>query len=280
VQQQLETRFAPAQKTAVLQVNVGTGERVSSAPYFAQLAPLLNPVLSLDWPENEITSHMAGKVRADNTHELLLHLLQQVVQQDGEIMLVLEDAHWLDSASWGLALLVAQRVRPLLLVLATRPMADPLPPEYGQLLADPITDRLPLDTLPKDDFVALICHRLGVIGLPDSLAQLIYDKTDGNPFFGEELAYALRDSGLISVANGECRLSPLAADFQSLYIPDTVQGVITSRIDRLTPPQQLTLKVASVIGRIFEFGTLYNIHPIEADKTRLNDYLSNLARSS
>jgi tetratricopeptide (TPR) repeat protein len=278
VQQQLETRFAPLPATPALSDQVGAAGEGSSSPTLGQLAPLLNPVLSLDWPENEITEHMTGKVRADNTHELLLHLLQQVVHRDGEIMLVLEDAQWLDSASWGLALLVAQRVHPILLILATRPLTEPLPPEYSQLLRDPNTHQITLNTLPLADMVTLVCQRLGVASLPDSLAELIYTKTDGNPFFGEELAYALRDSGLITVANGECRLTPQAADFQSLYLPDTVQGVITSRIDRLTPPQQLTLKVASVIGRVFEFETLHDIHPIEADKTRLSDYLSGLAR--
>ncbi|MCL4296074.1 MAG: AAA family ATPase [Anaerolineae bacterium] len=278
VQQQLETWFVPLPASSALPGQAGTVEGAASSPTLGQLAPLLNPVLSLDWPENEITEHMTGKVRADNTHELLLHLLQQAVHRDGEIMLVLEDAHWLDSASWGLALLVAQRVHPIMLVLATRPLIEPLPPEYSQLLRDPNTHQITLNTLPLADMVTLVCQRLGVASLPDSLAELIYAKTEGNPFFGEELAYALRDSGLITIASGECRLTPQAADFQNLYLPDTVQGVITSRIDRLTPPQQLTLKVASVIGRVFEFETLHDIHPIEADKTRLPDYLSGLAR--
>jgi hypothetical protein len=54
--------------------------------------------------------------------------------------------------------------------------------------------------------------------------------------------------------------------------------VITSRIDRLPPAQQLTLKVASVIGRIFAFRLLHHIHPIEADKPQLHDYLDALDR--
>ncbi|HXV98674.1 MAG TPA: hypothetical protein VEC93_09635, partial [Anaerolineae bacterium] len=205
----------------------------------------------------------------------LLHLLQQAVDKDGEIMLILEDAHWLDSASWGLALLAAQRVDPILLVLATRPMTEPLPAEYSQLLRDPNTQKLLLDTLPMEDLAALVCQRLGVASLPDPLPEMIYTKTGGNPFFGEEYAYALRDNGAISVANGECRI----VDLQTVHLlPDTVQGVITSRIDQLAPSQQLTLKVASVIGRIFEFETLHDIHPIEADKIRLTDYLNSLAR--
>ncbi|NJN99448.1 MAG: guanylate cyclase, partial [Anaerolineales bacterium] len=217
---------------------------------------------------------MSGKVRADNTNELLIHLLQQVVRQDGEIMLVLEDAHWLDSASWGLALLVPQRVQPILLVLAARPMVEPLPLEYSELLHDPRTEKLVLGTLPPADVISLICQRLGVSELPPALINLITEKTDGNPFFAEEIAYALRDKGAISIAKGECRIINL----QATELPDTVQGVITHRIDQMGPAQQLTLKVASVIGRIFEFGTLHDIYPIEADKARLVDYLTGLAR--
>ena len=52
-----------------------------------------------------------------------------------------------------------------------------------------------------------------------------------------------------------------------------MQGVITSRIDRLTPAQQLTLKVASVIGRLFPFRLLRDIHPIEADRHLLRGFL-------
>jgi tetratricopeptide (TPR) repeat protein len=57
-----------------------------------------------------------------------------------------------------------------------------------------------------------------------------------------------------------------------------VEGIITSRIDRLTLPQQLTLKVASVIGRVFTFHLLRDIHPVEADKSQLLDHLSILQR--
>ena len=59
--------------------------------------------------------------------------------------MVLEDAHWLDSASWALAAPVARRVRPLLLVLATRPLAEPLPDDYRQLPPGPAAERLRLE---------------------------------------------------------------------------------------------------------------------------------------
>ncbi len=239
-----------------------------------RLLPLLEAVAPLDWPENELTAQMAGKVRADNTNDLLLFILQQA--QIG--LLVLEDAHWLDSSSWALARLVAEQAQPLLLVLACRPVASPRPAELGQLLALPAAQHLELGGLSLPDTAALVGRCLGVNNPPPALAELIYTKAEGNPFFSEELTRALREAGLITVQNGACQLAPEAADPQTLNLPDTIQGVITSRIDRLTPSQQLTLKVASVIGRAFDYVTLHDIHPILAEKAHLSDYLQSLDR--
>ncbi len=245
-------------------------------PGMEERAPLLNVVLPLDWPDNELTAQMSGEVRADNTRELLLTLLQQAATQ-APLLLVLDDVHWLDSASWALALAVSQRTHPLLLVIVTRPLSEPWPDEYTRLRVQPGILWLSLEALPSADILALVCQRLGVATLPDPVAGLIREKAEGHPFFSEELAYALRDSGVIVIDDGECRIAP-GVDFKTVTVPDTVEGVITSRIDRLAPSQQLTLKVASVIGRVFAFRLLRDVHPLEADKPHLADYLSALER--
>lgn len=273
----------PARRAAVLKKvqQLCTGQSLPGGSATAvELTPLLNSVLPLDWPDNELTAQMSGKVRADNTHNLLVCILRQVVTRRGAveppILLVLEDARWLDSASWGLARLVAEQVPSLMMVLAVRPLLAPVPDDYTQLLALPRARKIPLGQLAQEDVSALISQRLGVAHLPAALSQLVYDKAEGNPFFTEELVYALRDSGLITVSDSRCTLAPEAGNPQSLRLPDTIQGVITSRIDRLTPSQQLTLKVASVIGRAFEYVTLHDIHPIELEKPHLSDYLNTL----
>jgi tetratricopeptide (TPR) repeat protein len=109
------------------------------------------------------------------------------------------------------------------------------------------------------------------------VAQLIREKAQGHPFFSEELAYALRDAGLIQIAGGVCQLAT-EANLQALAFPDTVQGAIISRVDRLTPTQQLTLKAASVIGRAFLVRTLRAVYPVATDGARLQDDLTTLAR--
>ena len=245
----------------------------------AELTPLIEIVLSLDWPENSLTAQMSGKVRADNTQDLLIHLLQHAAcSQPNDhcgCILILEDAHWLDSASWGLVQLAARLVQPLLLVLVARPEAG-IQHELDQLLKRPNSHRLWIDGLTLAETSALMQHRLDVDAISPELIQLIHQRAEGNPFFTEELTYALRDSGLITVANGVCKLAPDAGDVQTLRLPATIQALITSRIDRLTPSQQLTLKVASVIGRAFEYTTLRDVHPIEAERQHLTDYLNSL----
>ena len=223
---------------------------VQADPALARLAPLLNSVLPLELPDNELTAQLTGEVRADNTRELLVRLLQAAATGPGggasPLLLVLDDAHWFDSASWALARQVVAQVRPLLLVLATRPLVEPLPEEYRRLRQDPAAERLRLEPLSAQDTLALVCDRLGVRRLPEPVAALIEERAQGNPFFSEELAYALRDAGLIRITDGVCTIAPGAGDLSAVSFPDTVQGVVAARIDRLPPGQELTLKVASV----------------------------------
>jgi tetratricopeptide (TPR) repeat protein len=241
-------------------------------PGLVRLAPLLNDVLPLDLPDNALTEPMSGEVRAGNIRDLLLRLVQVRARQM-PLLLVIEDAQWLDSASWALVQAVSARLReevwPVLLALVTRPPPDPLPPAYRDLRQAPGVEWLHLDGLPPTDTLALVCQRLGVAALPNEVSLLILDRAEGNPFFSEELAYALRDTGVIRIADGVCTLAPGVGDLETQAVPDTIQGVITSRIDHLPPSPQLTLKVASVIGRLFAYDTLEAIHPIAAARRHL-----------
>jgi class 3 adenylate cyclase/tetratricopeptide (TPR) repeat protein len=248
-------------------------------PDLVRYAPLVDVVLPISIPDNELTFAMSGEIRGGNVRELLMRLLAFEAGQS-PMLIVMEDLHWLDSASWALLEDVQQKVRPLFLALNTRPLADPLPTQFKQLLDTPGTRLLRLEAMKLDDVEALVCQRLGVKSVPPMLSRLIREKSEGHPFFAEELAYALRDSGILMIQNQECRMHSRFINFEDLTLPDTLQAAITNRIDSLNPSQQLTLKVASVIGRIFAFRVLEAIHPIEADKSALHDYMATLTRLS
>ena len=227
----------------------------------AGFAPLLDSMLPFDLADNEVTAGMPGEVRAANLHDMIVALMSRAAAS-GPLVVVIEDVHWLDSASWTLAERVARDAGPLLLVLATRPMADPLPAVWSRLLEHPDTVRLVLGNLSSDETLQLVCQRLGVVNLPDDVGRLLTDKSGGNPFFSEELAFSLRDTGLLLIHDGTCGLAP-GADLDSASLPDTVQGAVISRVDRLSPAHQLLLKVASVIGREFAYRILAHVYPVE-----------------
>lgn len=251
-------------------------EHLAPHPAALRLAPLLNDLLALDLPNNAWTAQMSGQVRADNIRGLCVQLLLLAAQR-APISVIIEDAHWIDSASWALLMAVQQQVQPLLLVVATRPLATPTPSEWQRLRDHPTTSYMLLDSLDAEQAIKLVCQRLGVAALPEVAARLIMEKAEGHPFWSEEVAYALRDAGVLKIENGSCRLAAGVTDVDAIHVPDTIQGVITSRIDRLSPSQQLVLKVASVIGRVFWLSMLLDIYPVANDKPHLPADLTNLA---
>jgi hypothetical protein len=271
----LDTLSDPAARRAQVLAQLGDDSAL------ARLAPLLNDVLPLDLPDNALTTPMSEEVRGGNLRDLLLRLVRVRARQM-PLLLIIEDAQWLDSASWALVQAVSARLQeeawPVVLGLVTRPPPDPLPPAYRDLQQAAGVEWLHLDGLPPTDTLALVCQRLGVVALPNEVSLLILDRAEGNPFFSEELAYALRDTGVIRIADGVCTVAPGVGDLDAQAIPDTIQGVITSRIDHLPPSPQLTLKVASVIGRLFAFDTLEAIHPIAAARRHLPADLAILDR--
>src|SRR5688500_48783 len=155
-----------------------------------------------------------------------------------------------------------------------------MPALFKEIVDAPGAELVRLEAMKLDDVEALVCQRLGVKSIPPMIGRLIREKSEGHPFFAEELAYALREAGILIIEDQECRIYSRFMNFEDLTLPDTLQAAITNRIDSLDPSQQLTLKVASVIGRIFAFRVLQAVHPIETDKPSLHDYLNTLTRLS
>ena len=248
-------------------------------PDLVRYVPLLEPLLQVEIDDSELTKAMVGEIRASNIREVLTRVLTHETRQ-APLLIVMEDLHWFDSASWDLLVDVQQKVRPIMLAVNTRPLPDPLPEQFKQLLETPEVEFVKLEAMMLDDVESLVCQRLGVKSVPPLIGRLIREKSEGNPFFAEELAYALRDSGILYIENQECRLNARFMNLEDLTLPDTLQAAITNRIDSLNPSQQLTLKVASVIGRMFAYRVLEAVHPIEADRQLLPGYMESLTRLS
>jgi class 3 adenylate cyclase/predicted ATPase len=241
-------------------------------PELRERAPLLNAMLGLNFPENALTEPMTAEVRAENTRSLLIALVKQAVGGSPHVILI-EDAQWLDSLSWTLMLDIVREVRPILLVIATRPLIEAQSPAFAQLVSYEETTRLKLSALSSQDTLALICARLGVARLADPVSEFILKLATGQPLFTEEIAFGLRDRKAIVIEGDECRFRP-GVDPTSVDFPDTLTGLITSRIDLLSSQAALALKVASVVGLSFTVEIVRDVYPIDDDHPKVPAYLS------
>src|SRR5262249_17747280 len=105
-----------------------------------------------------------------------------------------------------------------------------------------------------------------------ALKQLILEKTEGTPFFMEEVVQELREQGVLH-AGGVTGQSPLPTE---LHIPTTVQGVLAARIDRLAPDEKALLQQVAVIGQEFPLSLVRQV--VTQPKDELYRVLSSLQR--
>lgn len=264
--------LAPGDTDADAETLATAARRLLAAAGVEQLVPLVNDILPIGVADDDLTQQMSGEVRAANTRTAVLALLAGVAA-GRPCLVAIDDAQWLDSASWALLGRLVHEVEPLVLLLASRVQADP-PVERTQLMARAGSERLVLGPMPATEIAELVSRRLGVAELPAQALGLIAERGEGHPYFSVAIGKALRDVGLLSIVDGRANMADAAgADFQ---LPDSIEGLIISQIDRLSPSQAMTIKVASVISRIFRLDTLVATLPTRRSEDGVLDDLAAL----
>lgn len=228
------------------------------------LAPLLEVVLPSNWGDNDTTAKLQGAERARAIQRLLIGILREAAGQQ-PLLLILDDGQWMDPASWELLLAMHRELPQVLIALAIRDGTQPAEP-VAQWLAQSVPQRITLGPLPKDEILELARDRLGLNQLPPQTERIILEKAGGNPMYCEELA-----RGLPTATD----IAGILDYLQKAEVPDSVQGLITARLDRLPSEAQFTLKVASVLGRVFGLDELNAVHP----KHPAQGYLDGMCRS-
>jgi tetratricopeptide (TPR) repeat protein len=176
-------------------------------------------------------------------------------------VLVLDDLHWADRASADLLADVATLTmsHPVLIVGLLRPDHDtPIWPalERVRQTVDGAFTELALEPLSVDESRTLLGNLLHIEELPEHVRELVVTKTDGNPFFVEEVLRDLIDSGYVVQDDGHWRAT---REIAAVSIPDTLMGVLTARIDRLPEETKRVAQAASVMGRIFAYRVLKSL---------------------
>jgi class 3 adenylate cyclase/tetratricopeptide (TPR) repeat protein len=204
--------------------------------------PVLFDFLEIPDPARP-TSPMAPEARLRRLFALLRRIIQRRSEQQTAIVL-LEDLHWFDPASGEFLELLVESypgTRTLLL-------GNFRPEFHADWMRHSYYRQLPLATLEGDAVRELLRQLLGADGSLGQLADLMVERTGGNPFFVEEVVRTLIEDGTLEGVPGAYCLSRRVDD---LGVPPTVQSLLSARIDRLAAGDKQVLQTAAVVGRTF-----------------------------
>ena len=201
----------------------------------------------------EAPSELHPLAARDRLHTECAHFFAQLASEHPTVILV-EDIHWAEAPLLDLLDSVVRDIdAPLLLLATARPeLADEPRSWVGRF---PSASTVWLEPLGMTD-AELMLDAIIPAHPSDQLRRLILERAEGNPFFVEELVGALIDEGVVQREHGQWTVQD-APD--QVVIPDSVQGVLAARIDRLAPAEKAALQAASVIGRVFWSGPLYEL---------------------
>jgi class 3 adenylate cyclase len=164
------------------------------------------------------------------------------------LLIVIEDLHWLDPSSEELLRHLATEAPRLPLLLLTTSRF----PITGSDLELAGIREIPLRPLPADDIYALVDAQVDPYPASSQLRRVVAERTEGNPFFVEELVRSFRERGDLVLEHGVQALRP-GADH---VIPPTITALLASRIDRLPPATRELMADAATLGKEFPLAHL------------------------
>ena len=187
--------------------------------------------------------------------------------QERPLVLVFEDLHWMDDASARLLehLLTLIHRAPILVIGLSRPEPESAGEWLGEVARQKYADRyteIRLSPLGAEASRSMVENLLAEADLLDPMRRSILSRAGGNPFFLEEIVRSLIEIGAIAQEPeiGRWRATELS---ESLQLPDTIQGVIMARVDRLADEVKGVLRTASVVGRNFLYRVLQAVAEME-----------------
>jgi class 3 adenylate cyclase/tetratricopeptide (TPR) repeat protein len=256
---QLKKSDSPEVKLDKLEalLSLATAEAARAA---ALLAPLLSIPTGERYPRLDITPERKKTLALEALLEQLAGLAARPV------LIILEDAHWIDPTSAELFQLMIDRIQrmPVLVLIAYRPGFDPPWTGFSHVTS------LSLAHLSHRQSAALVEKVTRGRKLPPEVLDHIVTRTDGVPLYAEELTKTLLDSGALELVGDSFRLTrPLP----SLSIPESLHDSLMARLDRLSDVKDVA-HLAATLGRVFGHDLLAAVSPL--DEATLNHALEQL----
>jgi len=254
---------APAEKLAKLEALL-----MQSGVNAVHSVPILANLLSLPPSERHPLPELSPQKRKEATLAALRGQLEGLAARQ-PVLVVFEDAHWIDPTSLELLAIMVERLpqlRALLLITARPEFTQPWPGHAHVTM-------LPLTRLNRRVGSAIIERIAAGKTLPEEVTNQILARTDGVPLFLEELTKTVLEGGLLQERDGHYVLDrPLPA----LAIPTTLHDSLMARLDRLAPVREVA-QIGAVVGREFSYELLSVVAGLP--KKKLDEALAQLVES-
>ena len=215
--------------------------------------PLIGEVLGVDFPINDIVKNLDNKIKKQKFFDIVYDILVKESKKR-PICIVVEDVHWIDSISMELLNYISRNIEhnKILMLLAYRPIHDRI-----EFMDKDYTSEFKMTELSDDETAELVGNLLNIKQLPDAVKKLVIQRSQGNPFYVEEIVKSLIEQGFIHY---ERRRWIFKGDIKSIKLPDSVEGVILTRIDGMDFIERDVIQIASVLGREFDGFLLRGIY--------------------
>jgi class 3 adenylate cyclase/tetratricopeptide (TPR) repeat protein len=195
-------------------------------------------------------AQMDGRIKKRRTLEAIKRIvLRESLNQP--LIVIFEDLHWIDEETQALLNLFADSIgtAKFLLLVNYRP-------DYSHQWGNKTYyTQLRLDPLGKEGADEMLTALLGDDKDLVPLKRLVIERTEGTPFFMEEMVQALFEDGVLD-RNGAVKL---AKSLNAVKVPATVQAILASRMDRLPPDEKELLQTLAVIGREFALSLVRRV---------------------
>ena len=202
----------------------------------------------------EDTAGTLGQIGADLRRRRTLDAIKRIMLRESlnqPLILIFEDLHWIDEQTQALLNLLVESIgtAKILMLVNYRP-------EYSHSWGSKTYyTQLRLDPLGRESAEELLSALMSDAVELKPLKRLIIEKTEGNPFFIEEIIRALFDQGAL-VRNGAIKVT---RSMLEIHIPPTVEGILASRIDRLPADEKGFLQTLAVIGKQFPLALVRGV---------------------
>jgi class 3 adenylate cyclase/tetratricopeptide (TPR) repeat protein len=219
----------------------------------AEFAPDI-PILC-DFLGVSVSDQAAASLDPRTRYARLRDIVHRMVKAAGRqsLLILIEDLHWLDEASCDFveSMVAALDGTQTVVVVNFRP------PWSATWTGQRCYRELQLKGLGPTEILDLVRDLVGDGQELADLAADIASRSDGNPFFAEELVFSLVQRGVLLGGRGDYRLS--SSGWDSTVLPATIEAVIGARLDRLSEPEKAVLQIAAVVGKEFPLDVIRRV---------------------